>query len=491
MSIHEASVGKESLEKASLEKGSSIAEDPPFIIDEERDKKLWKRLDRNLMPIISVLFLLSFLDRANIGNAFAAGLIKDLHLVGLQSNIASMVFYLTYSTFEVPANMLMKLIRPRFWIPSTMLAWGVVLTLFCLVKDYHGLIVARLFLGIAETGIFPGALYYISLWYPRNQQAYRVAIFFSIAVTGVAFGGILAFGISHMEGVGGLHGWAWIFGLEGMATVLLSIVAFLTIHDYPETATFLEEDERLYLIERLKFDRTYLSTRFDMRFVWQAFKDWKIYAQIGVYIGFLIPVYALALFLPTIITELGFTAAQAQLLTVPPYVIAMPLTMYTSIISDRYSLRGPFLLFWTAFGIAGFAILFSTSAPWVGYAGSVIGAIGAVSPVPASLAWVGNNCAGDLKRAVGLAIVLGGANVFGIIASFTYRMAEAPRYRTGHAIVMGFMCLSFALSVLMMFVYNRINKARDEKCRREGIGESMRKDFADLGDDSPLFRYTL
>lgn len=76
----------------------------------------------------------------------------------------------------------------------------------------------------------------------------------------------------------------------------------------------------------------------------------------------------------------------------------MPLTMYTSIVSDRYAFRGPFLLFWTAIGIVGFAILFSTEHPWVAYAGSVIGAIGAVSPVPASLAWVGNNTAGDLKR---------------------------------------------------------------------------------------------
>lgn len=153
-------------------------------------------------------------------------------------------------------------------------------------------------------------------------------------------------------------------------------------------------------------------------------------------ISFLIPVYALALFLPTIITELGFTAAHAQLLTVPPYIIAMPLTLYTSVVSDRLSLRGPFLLFWTAFGIAGFAILVNRSSveggsPWVAYAGAVIGAVGAVAPVPASLAWVGNNVAGDLKRgeqfehnsnkysvliigaAVGLAIVLGGANVFG------------------------------------------------------------------------------
>lgn len=120
--------------------------------------------------------------------------------------------------------------------------------------------------------------------------------------------------------------------------------------------------------------------------------------------SFLIPVYALALFLPTIITELGFTAAQAQLLTVPPYIIAMPLTMYTSIISDRKALRGPFLLFRTAVGIAGFAILLSTAHPWVAYVGSVIGAIGAVSPVPASLAWVGNNCAGDLKRGEYIAV---------------------------------------------------------------------------------------
>lgn len=114
--------------------------------------------------------------------------------------------------------------------------------------------------------------------------------------------------------------------------------------------------------------------------------------------SFVLPIFALSLFLPIIITEMGFTAAHAQLLTVPPYIIALPIVLVFAWLSDKYQLRGPFILIGAVFGISGFAVIMSTTKPWVGYGGAVLGVVGAVVPVSSSLAWIGNNVAGDLKR---------------------------------------------------------------------------------------------
>jgi MFS family permease len=106
---------------------------------------------------------------------------KDLKLVGLKYNVTAAVFFIPYCLAEVPSNILLKLVRPSRWIPSIMVAWGLIMTLMCLCNSYHSIIIARVFLGLAEAGLFPGVTYYLSLWYPRAKLALRVAIFFSAA----------------------------------------------------------------------------------------------------------------------------------------------------------------------------------------------------------------------------------------------------------------------------------------------------------------------
>ncbi|KAF8665191.1 hypothetical protein AX14_006624, partial [Amanita brunnescens Koide BX004] len=143
-------------------------------------------------------------------------MVRDAHLTGLKYNIIAAVFFIPYAFADVPCNILLKFMRPSRWIPSIMVAWGIVMTLMCLCKTFEGLLVARIFLGLTEAGLFPGVLFYLSQWYRRRDVALRIAMFYSAATVAGAFGGILAFGIEHMEGVGGLHGWQWIFCLEGL-----------------------------------------------------------------------------------------------------------------------------------------------------------------------------------------------------------------------------------------------------------------------------------
>lgn len=133
----------------------------------------------------------------------------DLKLTGPQYNWALTAFFFPYCFFEVPSNMLLKKLRPSIWLPSIMVAWGVVMTLMGLVQNYHGLLAARIFLGVTEAGLFPGVVYYNTMWYCRYEVQVRQALFFSAASVAGAFSGLLAYGISFMDGVAGLAGWRW------------------------------------------------------------------------------------------------------------------------------------------------------------------------------------------------------------------------------------------------------------------------------------------
>jgi MFS family permease len=480
-----------SKEKVSYEEyPTAIADnDFAFPVDYEERNRVLRKLDTRLLPFVSLLYLLSFLDRSNIGNAKVAGMAKDLHLVGLKYNIAAAMFFIPYCFAEVPSNILLKLVRPSRWIPSIMVAWGLVMTLMCLVNSYRGLVIARVFLGLTEAGLFPGVTYYLSLWYPREKLALRVAIFFSAATVAGAFGGTLAYGIEKMEGIGGLHGWQWIFCLEGIVTVLVALVSFFFMHDYPETATFLTEAERSHVIRMLKADAKATAQHFDRKFIWQAFTDYKTYIQIQIYMGLLIPVYGISLFLPTIIQQLGFSAARAQLLTVPPFVAGCACTIIVGFLSDRYKKRGLFIIGGCLVSLVGYIVLYTQSKPGPGYFGGVLAAMGVFPTIAVALAWSGGNAGGDVKRGVVLAMVIGIGNLGGICSSFIY--FHPPRFHVGHGTLAGFLCLSILLSVFSMWNYNRLNKIKEDICEKEGIGEKDRAKYVDLGDQSPLFRYAL
>lgn len=199
---------------------------PPIQFSKAEEKTLLCRIDVRLIPLLSILYLISFLDRGNVGNARVAGMTKDLHLSGSQYNIVLTMFFIPYALFEVPSNIVLKILKPRIWIPIIMsgeqgplsclvvstdffLAWGTIMTLMDIVQNYQGLVVARAFLGIAEAGFFPAASYLLTCRYPRHELQLRIAYFYDTGALSGAFSGLLAFAIEQMQGVGGLAGWRW------------------------------------------------------------------------------------------------------------------------------------------------------------------------------------------------------------------------------------------------------------------------------------------
>lgn len=221
---------------------SSIAASPNL-----SERKLLRKLDLYLVPGVSILYLLSFLDRSNVANARLEGLETDLNLNPDGSDYLNglTLFFVGYILLEVLWNVILKRVGPRVWLPLITLVWGVVATLQGCVVDNGvadgaaGFLAVRFFLGLTEGGLFPGVVFYLSMvsasemtcslsllcvadsgravangsvfvqWYKREERQYRVALFFSAASLAGAFGGILAWGIGHMGGVAGLSGWRY------------------------------------------------------------------------------------------------------------------------------------------------------------------------------------------------------------------------------------------------------------------------------------------
>ncbi|KAK4545838.1 hypothetical protein LTR36_002402 [Oleoguttula mirabilis] len=463
-------------------------------------KILWK-VDLRLIPTLTLLYLLSFLDRGNIGNAKIEGLAEDLGLTGAQYNWCLTAFFFTYCVFEVPSNMMLKKLRPSIWLPTIMVAWGIVMTLMGLVKSYHGLLAARIFLGIAEAGLFPGVVYYNTMWYCRYEVQVRQAIFFSAASVAGAFSGLLAYGISYMDGVGGLAGWRWIFILEGILTTVVACMAYFTIYDFPETASFLTTEERAFLAFRLKYDgqdattdqsfRVAQNDHRDWKTVRAAFCDWQIWINIVVYWGYVCPLYGISLFLPTIIKELGFLSTTAQLLTVPIYVSASAITIAVAFAADRLRIRSPFIVGGLVFQLIGFSMCLSSSNAGVTYAGIFIAACAIYPCQPSNITWMSNNLAGSYKRAVGMGIQISVGNLAGAMASNFYRAADKPRYKLGHALEIGFITAGLIAASILIVSYRTVNAKRERAMANAEHNGYTPAELSDLGDKAITFRYTL
>lgn len=188
--------------KRSIETPTGLAPDRP---------KLTAKIDMRILPILTLVYLMAFLDRVNIGNAQVYGLSKDLGLKSNEYNTALCLFFVPYIIFELPANALLKKVKPHIFLSVSMLMFGVVTIAQGFVKSYSGLLATRFFLGFFETGVFPGCFYLLAMWYKRGESQKRFTFFFISTALAGAFGGLLASAIFNLNGRHGKLAWRWVF----------------------------------------------------------------------------------------------------------------------------------------------------------------------------------------------------------------------------------------------------------------------------------------
>ncbi|KAJ9098750.1 hypothetical protein QFC21_004398 [Naganishia friedmannii] len=418
--------------------------------DAAATKKLLWKLDLRILPMMAVLFLFSFLDRTNIGNAKILGLTTDLKLSGSQYANCLAIFFAFYIASEVPSNLVLKKVSPRIWLAFLTTIWGVIAMCMGFVHSYTGLMVVRAFLGAAEGGLLPGIVLYLSMCYKRSEMALRLGLIYSSASLSGAFGGLLATGLNRLGGSGHLpgshekiHGWRWIFIVEGLMTAAIGIIAYVVLPSSLDRASFLTEEERLLVADRLRRDRPAGAADVDA-FSWKqvnrAIFSIQTWLSASAYFCILTALYSFGLFVPTIIKGLGYTAVSAQLFSVPPYAVAAVLTVIAAFVSDRYKIRGPVMLAFLPLSIIGYAIIRTTTQNHIKYGALFLMASGLYPSVPPVLVWLSNNSGPHYKRATAVGLQLAIANCGGFPATFIYPAHQSPAFIEGHTIVLGLLC---------------------------------------------------
>ncbi len=284
--------------------------------------------------------------------------------------------------------------------------------------------------------------------------------------------------------------------LEGLATVVVGVISYWMVHDFPAEATFLSPDDRARVLRRLAADKQASSKteRFKWKYVFASVTDWKTTLYAIIYMGCVGSLYAFALFVPTIIKGMNpqYSATTVNLLSVPPYAVAAVATIFIGWLADRTKQRGVYNIFMSLFGIAGFAMLLGSSNPRVQYAGVFLGALGIYPCIPNTISWASNNVEGVYKRGVTLGFVIGWGNLNGVVSSNIYRGRDSPRYFLGHGVVLAYLtCFLFGGSIVTRLMLAMENKKRRAGARNHWVEGKSREEIEEMGDKKPDFEYVL
>ncbi|KAL2803269.1 major facilitator superfamily domain-containing protein [Aspergillus granulosus] len=430
---------------------------PDYVPGTEEEKKLVRKIDLYILPMMWIMYLLSYMDRTNIGNAKIAGMDVDLDLDSNRYSIALVVFFIGYVLFEVPSNMLLARVRPSLYLATIMFAWGAVTIGMAFVKDYRGLIGFRVAMGILEAGFAPGILLILNSWYKKSEQSKRFAVYISAAILSGAFGGLIAGGITTgLDGTHGIAGWRWLFIVEGAATAGVSIFAAFILPDFPATSSKLNERERALAVARMEAE--FMATATDsneqmghLQALKHSLSTWRTWLFVVGYMA-IVGSSTLSYFYPTLVQGLGYTGHMAQYMVIPIYAVAFVCTAITGYVADRTQhLRGYYLAAWMSVAMVCAVVTCAVYDLKARYALLVIMASGLWASNGLSLSYASISFAEMPRevRAISLALVNAMGNLAQIYGAYLFPDDDKPKYLMGFGVISG-LCFTGVVSYLAL-----------------------------------------
>lgn len=305
------------------------------------------KISARLIPFLIACYLAAFLDRVNVSFA-ALTMNADLGLSATEYGFGAGIFFVTYFVFEVPSNLLLARFGARRWIARIMLAWGLISGATALVDSATGFYFVRLLLGAAEAGFFPGIIFYFTLWFPQVYRGRIIGYFMAAGPLATVIGAPLSGLLLRMDGVMGLRGWQWLFVIEAVPSLVLSVVAFFYLTDRPADAKWLTAEERQWLEARLAQEEQQRLVRRHYT-VREALVNPRLLALSAVYFGIIAANVGLGFFLPQIVQTFGMSNLRVTLVSAVPYVAAVIGMVFWGRRSDRKQERrhhtaGPLLI---------------------------------------------------------------------------------------------------------------------------------------------------
>ncbi|KAF1917602.1 major facilitator superfamily domain-containing protein [Ampelomyces quisqualis] len=469
--------------------GSSAA------VDKETEKRLLKKLDVRIIPMVCWIYLMNFMDRVNIGNAKLYGLERDLGMSGNQYQLAVSLLFVTYVIFETPSNMIIKRMQPARYLAGLVFCWGLVATFSAFVNNFAALVACRLLLGIFEAGLFPGVILYLSMFYNKRNLALRQAYFYGTSAISGALGGLVAYAIGELDGAAGWSGWRWIILINGIPTIVTAVVTPFVLPNSPETAKFLTEEDRrnLVTLRMSEIGQTKSGQEMNKKDVRDGAKDWKTYAYaIGQFVG-LGMLYSFSVFLPTIIAGMGggWSNQVVQAMTIPVYFAGFAAYIGCAWYGDKIQQKGIFCIGGLAVSMLGYIFLIINKGLVLSYIGTFIVALGLWVSTGAAFTWINNNNPRYGKRAFasGMQITIG--NISGVVSPFLYSTDTAPQYFPGYGATIGLLSVGILLYTALHFYFRIQNKKKREGKYDYLMEGKTEEEIAEMGENNPRYMYTI
>ncbi len=317
------------------------------------------RVTTRLVPFLIVCYFVAYLDRVNVGFA-ALTMNRDLGISQTAYGFGAGIFFLSYFVFEVPSNLFLERFGARKWIARIMISWGILSGLTAFVQGEYSFYLVRFLLGIAEAGFFPGIIFYLTLWFPATYRARIIGYFMAAIPLSSVLGAPVSGMLLGLDGMGGLKGWQWLFIIEALPAVVLSVVVFFYLTDRPADATWLPQDQRSWLATRLAQEEKQREAKQHFTVV-QALLNPRVLGLSLVYFGAVACNYGIGFFLPQIVKGFGLSNLQTGFVTAIPYIVGVIAIIYWGRRSDRMQERKGHAA--VALGVAGVGILLSTFLP--------------------------------------------------------------------------------------------------------------------------------
>ncbi|KAK7042317.1 MFS general substrate transporter [Favolaschia claudopus] len=432
---------------------------------EAEEKAVKRKIDTVVLPLIVSSYIFNQFDRTNIGNAHTLAPFNANF--GITDNnkwtLALSIFYVGYCLLEMPCNVLQRYIGANRFFFLSLNFWGIASLSMTYAKGYAALLVLRVLVGIGEAGFYAGMIYYLSFWYKKHELAMRISLCMTGTLPG-AIGGLLAFGLVRAK-TSVLDGWQFLFLIEAIPTIIMAFVILIFLPSFPFSAGFLNQRERA--IAQARLNRDHKPQSHGGMTGWKGFKvivaDLNSWLFMTVYASFNVGVATVTYFLPTLIKNMGFTAINAQGLTVAPYVVGWVMVIAQAFHSDRTRDRGYHIMFSTATSFVGYVILATSvhKSVGAGYFALFLVIGGNFSLFPLVMSWAANTFSPTSKRGVGTAFIVSISNCVSIASPQIY--FDPPTYRKGHAISAGALALSFIAAFVLRTRLAWLNKRNAQR----------------------------
>ena len=302
--------------------------------DRSDHREIIRQVVRRLIPFAFICYVVAYIDRVNIGFA-ANSLQRDLGLSDAAYGYGAGLFFLGYFLFEIPSNLLLERVGARRWIARIMIVWGLVSMATIFITGTTSFYAARIVLGLAEAGFFPGMVLYLTYWIPEAERARTNALFMMAAPIAIAVGAPLSEAIMTLDGTLGLRDWQWLFLLEGLPAIVLGVIALRALTDRPEDATWLAPRDRAWLVSAMREERARRGSGGHESIV-DSLRSFTFWRLTMVYFLNTIVTYGLFLWLPKILRDAsGADGFVISVMTALPFVVALGAMVLIGRHSDR------------------------------------------------------------------------------------------------------------------------------------------------------------